>query len=88
MKETGSEHWNTENTGATNLSGLSLRGTGYWDDVLGSFTGIGSSTSIVSSTALNDTITETLIIPSAGTNTLWDTDHPKANANPVRCIKD
>ena len=43
MKETGLDHWNSPNTGATNESGFTALPAGYRDGPNGSFTDKGNT---------------------------------------------
>ncbi len=88
LKEQGTDHWNEPNVGATNSSGMTLLGTGAWHDVLMRFNGIGIGSSIPSSTEMNDSIAERLLVRGDRENSYWDNNSSKTIGSPVRCLKD
>ena len=87
MKEIGITHWNDPNVGATNSSGLTMRGAGFrWMTSNGTFENPGLRTYHWSSTESSPNAYH-LGLFSSGTTTLMDTD-PKDMGFSVRCLKD
>ncbi|WOK09288.1 DUF4493 domain-containing protein [Imperialibacter roseus] len=88
LRETGTDHWNSPNANATNASGLSFRGSGWYQSNTGTFHGFGqwghtfSSEEIVGSGGYQIGVFYANSAVSVGYAT------PYSYALPVRCIKD
>ena len=86
MKETGTEHWNTPNTGATNVSGFTARPGGY-RGYNGSFYNLGKTAHFWSATESQNSLAYYLILRYDGTEARPD-DFTKYYGFSIRCIKD
>jgi uncharacterized protein (TIGR02145 family) len=87
MKEIGTAHWMSPNTGATNESGFSALPGGWrsYDD--GAFYAIGSNAYLWSSTESNATDGQYRVLFFNGAYIYWYSNN-KANGFSVRLIKD
>jgi uncharacterized protein (TIGR02145 family) len=86
LKETGTEHWFSPNTGATNESGLTALPGGSRNNA-GDYTNIGSSAAWWSSTEYDQNSVYVYSISSNNSIVLRNLDY-KHNGFSVRCIKD
>lgn len=84
LKETGNEHWNEPNSGATNESGFTAFGSG--DNNSGFFAGIGSYTFFMTSTAVS-TDSVACFGLQFDSSEIYAEDRLKTTGNPARCIK-
>jgi uncharacterized protein (TIGR02145 family) len=84
MKETGLEYWNSPNTGATNESYFSAKGSGYY---INSFGGLNSSARFWTSKQTSGSNSNGIRLLSTSTNSLTQT-LAKSGYYSVRCIKD
>jgi uncharacterized protein (TIGR02145 family) len=87
MKETGTAHWASPNTDATNESGFTALGAGYWNETNGSFADLTVAARFFSSTRNNSTSAWLdRIIYNNGS--LFSYDAPiLLDANSIRCVK-
>jgi uncharacterized protein (TIGR02145 family) len=91
MKETGTTHWNSPNTGATNSSGFSGLPSGFRDSTYGTFNDIGlygywrSSTESISSSGVSGVYGRGLYYNNAGAGRYYD---DKSHGVCVRCVRD
>ena len=86
MKESGTTHWNSPNTGATNESGFSGLPGGYRKHT-GSFSSIGDYGYWWSSTIVSAIQAKTIRL-SYNSDNVWKSDQPTPYALSARCIKD
>ncbi len=85
MKETGTTHWNSPNTGATNESGFTGLGGGYLS-INGNFSSFGNTVFFWSSTEV--IVSSAWIRPLYYSNTTASRDYTtKESGASVRCIK-
>ena len=86
MKETGIEHWTSPNTGATNSSGFSARGSGYKQYINGSYSQEKLNFYSWSSTELNNT---SYFSALSSSNTTFSFSNTYKNYGfSVRCLED
>lgn len=86
MKETGTTHWNSPNTGATNSSGFTaLPGGGRWYD--GSFSGVGGNSYFWSATE-SSSVHAMVRKLSNNTSVVENLSFYKTVGYSVRCVKD
>lgn len=62
LKEIGTDHWQTPNTGADNSSGFAARGAGYWNYLFNSFLGLKQNTRFWTSTEKSATNAATALL--------------------------
>ncbi len=86
LKETGTEHWNVPNIGATNSSGFSARASGY-RLVTGRFTGMSNSANYWSSSEVNNDSAWHFVLSSDYSEFPYS-DMLKQMGFSVRCVKD
>lgn len=87
MKEQGTDHWNSPNTGATNESGFTAIAGGYRHFSAGSFAQMGHSTNYWSSSTWNVNYAWNRIIYTMN-NSCSVNHYGKTYGLSVRCIKD
>ena len=87
LKETGTTHWNSPNTGATNESGFTALPGGYRDDDNGPFGGIGSHGALWSSTASGGDEAYYRTLYYDYSNVRRGHNH-RRNGFSVRCVRD
>jgi uncharacterized protein (TIGR02145 family) len=87
LKETGTNHWESPNTGATNESGFTALPGGLRNDDGGYFDGIGFTGFFWSSSSINNSTAFTCDLFS-GTNRVQSDNKSKAFGLSVRCMKD
>lgn len=87
MKETGTTHWNSPNTGATNSSGFAALPGGYRNGTNGTFYNVGNNGNWWSSTESSSShaFSRTLIYTNANA---YRYDDSKSGGFCVRCIRD
>ncbi len=86
IKEVGTVHWNSPNTGATNSSGFTALGTGYRTS-FGAFTDIGGSGRWWSSETYNSTLGQGANV-YYNTSDLWSSvASDKTGGQHIRCVK-
>jgi uncharacterized protein (TIGR02145 family) len=87
LKETGTAHWTSPNTDATNESGFTALGAGYWNNNDNAFYGLNTETRIYASTATSPTERwmDRMTYNSHYLYNNWKV-HPN-DANSVRCVK-
>jgi uncharacterized protein (TIGR02145 family) len=86
MKETGTMHWTSPNTGATNLSGLSLRGSGFRSHT-GGFYSLKDTCYLWSSTGFDGTSAYGREISYIGAS-ISRYAYEKHSGMSIRCVKD
>ncbi len=87
MKETGTTHWNSPNTGATNTSGFTALPGGYRDSS-GSFNDLGYDGSWWSSTEGSGTSAWHRSLYYSSDQVLRDSSYDKVYGFSIRCLKD
>jgi uncharacterized protein (TIGR02145 family) len=87
MKETGTIHWNSPNTGATNTSGFTALPGGYRDSS-GSFNDLGYDGSWWSSTEGSGTSAWHRSLYYSSDQVLRDSSYDKVYGFSIRCLKD
>jgi uncharacterized protein (TIGR02145 family) len=89
LKETGLDHWNVPNTGATNITGFTAVGGGAWDGFNKVFGGLKGLAVFNSSTydAFYGSFVFTVTSDSASSGSYFDL-LKWGNALSVRCVKD
>lgn len=85
IKEAGTVHWNSPNTGATNSSGFTALGGGYRTS-FGPFDDIGGSGRWWSSNAYNPTLGVGAEVYNFSSN-LWGVASDKTGGKHIRCVK-
>jgi uncharacterized protein (TIGR02145 family) len=85
LKETGTDHWNSPNTGATNDSGFTALPAGYRSTIGGSYSGLSILAYFWSSTA-NSSSADFSELRS--NDTLYRRTLSKAYGFSIRCLKD
>jgi len=86
LKEVGTTHWTTPNTGATNESGFTALPGGTRNNV-GTYSGIGLYNAFWSATESNSIQSQYRLIYYDNT-AIWRGPHMKVDAKSIRCIKD
>ncbi len=86
MKETGTSHWSSPNTGATNSSGFTALPGGY-RDIGGYFESIGGKDRWWSTTELSSTFSWAQAL-SYNSSEVHPTCYDNGNGFSVRCIED
>jgi uncharacterized protein (TIGR02145 family)/gliding motility-associated-like protein len=88
LKETGLEHWNEPNTGASNSSGFSALGSGYGID--GSFTNLKTFTHFYTSTYVNGSgvYVHRLDYNTQDVFYQFGPDYSLGASHPVRCVRE
>ena len=87
MKETGTAHWESPNTGGTNESGFTALPSGYRDDNNGNFNNLGLSCDFWSAT--EDNTESAWDRALSRTNSLVYRNQPKKSFGLlVRCLRD
>jgi uncharacterized protein (TIGR02145 family) len=87
MKETGTEHWNSPNTGATNESGFSALPGGYRDYSNGDYTNMGYYGYFWSSTEYSSYRAWNRILYYDNSDVYRHSSY-KQNGFSVRCVRD
>lgn len=85
MKETGTTHWLSPNTGATNSSGFTAVGGGYRNQI-GNFFSLGGNSYLWSSTSNSGTIWYRSL--GSSNASLFRSSAIRLNGYAVRCVKD
>ena len=85
LKETGTEHWASPNTGATNESGFTALPAGCRNNV-GTFSGIGLYTFFWTATESNFSQSQFRAVYNDQT-AIWRGPHMKADSKSIRCVK-
>jgi uncharacterized protein (TIGR02145 family) len=87
LKETGTSHWKSPNTGATNSSGFTALPGGYRYYSIGNFSGLGNVGTWWSSTAYSSTYAWSRGLYYSSSNVYRD-DYSKRTGFSVRCVMD
>ncbi len=87
LKETGTEHWQSPNTGATNLSGFTALPAGGYDYNSGGFQR-DKSAYFWSSTEIEHNGVILIKLQFDSENVEFIEEYPEDKAYPIRCIKD
>ena len=88
LRENGTSHWDSPNTGATNESGFTALPAGIRYDVNGVYIEKGKTTGFWSSEQNNTLNAYIRLIKMGGINYTNTTIWPKQSGFSVRCIKD
>ncbi len=88
LKETGTTHWNSPNTGATNESGFTAIGNGYRRYSDGNFYSLKQINNIWSATELNSTIAYYYQFRDNNSQFIREENGTKSHGFSVRCLKD
>jgi uncharacterized protein (TIGR02145 family) len=86
MKEIGTTHWNSPNTGATNQSGFTALPGGGYDNIENLFRGKGMNASFWCSAS--NTSEGKIYLLSYDSDTVYSHMYPKSGGHSVRCVAD